>query len=157
MFLFFCEIFLQNALVGYRGINNKGVMDRPWTIWKVLMAISSTLKCQFTGKHENGKIWLVGETEHRRPGPIKLRNVFPLTSVAPKPPPTAIWCKQILCLTSFFVFTIVPNSLLGSAQPVVFRGRVQLMDPTQITRRQRTCWTGPVPTWSHPNWGQVET
>ena len=39
--------FLKNMLVRYRGINNKGVLDRPWTIWKVLKAISSTLKCQF--------------------------------------------------------------------------------------------------------------
>ena len=37
-------------LVRYRGINNKGVMERPWTIWRVLDAISTTSKCQFTGK-----------------------------------------------------------------------------------------------------------
>jgi len=30
--------------------NNKGVLDRPWTIWKVWKAISSTLKFQSTGK-----------------------------------------------------------------------------------------------------------
>ena len=28
--------------------NNKGVLDRPWTKWRVLFAISSTLKFQFT-------------------------------------------------------------------------------------------------------------
>ena len=46
------NIFLKNMLVRYRGINNKGVLERPWTIWRVLEAISttSTLKCQFTGK-----------------------------------------------------------------------------------------------------------
>ena len=40
-------------LVIYRGINNnnnKGVLERPWTKWRVLDAISTTLKCQFTGK-----------------------------------------------------------------------------------------------------------
>ena len=37
-------------LVRYRGINNKGVLERPGTKWMVLRAISSTLKCQFTGK-----------------------------------------------------------------------------------------------------------
>jgi len=37
-------------LVRYRGINNKGVLERPWTKWGVLRAISTTLKCQFTGK-----------------------------------------------------------------------------------------------------------
>ena len=47
---FFGEIFLGNMLVRYRGINNKGVLERPWTIWGVLDAISTTLKCQFTGK-----------------------------------------------------------------------------------------------------------
>ena len=37
-------------LVRYRGINNKGVLERPWKKWRVLEAISPTLKCQFTGK-----------------------------------------------------------------------------------------------------------
>ena len=37
-------------LVRYRGINDKGVLERPWTKWVVLRAISTTLKCQFTGK-----------------------------------------------------------------------------------------------------------
>ena len=31
-------------LVRYRGIDNKGVLERPWTKWKVLRTISSTLK-----------------------------------------------------------------------------------------------------------------
>ena len=46
----FWEICLKNMLVRYRGINNKGVLERPWTIWRVVEAISTTLKCQFTGK-----------------------------------------------------------------------------------------------------------
>ena len=45
--------FLASMLARYRGINNKGVLDRPWTICKVLRAMSSTLRCQFTGNHEN--------------------------------------------------------------------------------------------------------
>ena len=44
------EIILKNMLVRYRGINNKGVLERHWTKWRVLEAISTTLKCQFTGK-----------------------------------------------------------------------------------------------------------
>ena len=44
------KIFSENMLVRYRGINNKGVLEIPWTIWRVLEAISTTLKCQFTGK-----------------------------------------------------------------------------------------------------------
>ena len=55
-YYYFRKICLGKMLVGYRGIDNKGVLDRPWTIWKVLRAISSTLKCQFTGNHENEKI-----------------------------------------------------------------------------------------------------
>ena len=46
----FCKMFLKNMLARYRGINNKGVLERPWTKWMVLKAISTTLKCQFTGK-----------------------------------------------------------------------------------------------------------
>ena len=46
----FWKIFSETRLVRYRGINNKGVLERPWTTWRVLRAISTTLKCQFTGK-----------------------------------------------------------------------------------------------------------
>ena len=44
------KIFLKNMLGRYRGINNKGVLERPGTKWRVLRAISTTLKCQFGGK-----------------------------------------------------------------------------------------------------------
>ena len=46
----FRKTISKNMLVRYRGINNKGVLERPWTKWRVLRAISTTLKCQFTGK-----------------------------------------------------------------------------------------------------------
>ena len=49
IFLFW-KICWEIMLVRYRGINNKGVLERPWTKWRVLRAISTTLKCQFTGK-----------------------------------------------------------------------------------------------------------
>ena len=49
--LFFVRnIFPKIMLVRYRGKKNKGVLERPGTKWKVLRAISSTLKCQFTRK-----------------------------------------------------------------------------------------------------------
>ena len=48
-FFFLLNIF-ENMLVRYRGINNKGVLDGHWTKWRVLRAISITLKCQFTAK-----------------------------------------------------------------------------------------------------------
>ena len=51
--MLFCKSVLQNMVVRYRGINNKGVLGRPWTKWRVLRAISSTLKFQFTVNPEN--------------------------------------------------------------------------------------------------------
>ena len=47
---YFWKIFSENILVRYRGINNKGVLERSWTKCKVLEATSTTLKCQFAGK-----------------------------------------------------------------------------------------------------------
>ena len=47
---FFLRNISENMLVRYRGINNKGVLERPWTKSRVLKAISSTLECQLTGK-----------------------------------------------------------------------------------------------------------
>ena len=44
------SIFSKHMLVRYRGKNDEGVLERPGTKWKVLRAISSTLKCQFSGK-----------------------------------------------------------------------------------------------------------
>ena len=45
-----CKICSGNMLVAYRGITNKGVLERPGTKWNVLRVISSTLKFQFTVK-----------------------------------------------------------------------------------------------------------
>ena len=36
------KYFRENMLVRYRRINNKGVLERPGTKWKVLRTISST-------------------------------------------------------------------------------------------------------------------
>ena len=70
-------------LVGYRGINNTGVLERPWTKWRVLRAISSTLKFQFTVKVEK---WTV--RCHVRPNPAKVReNVFVWSVRSPRTPP----------------------------------------------------------------------
>ena len=69
----FATYFYTNMLVRYRGINNKGVLDRPLTKWRVLSAISSTLKFQFTVNPESLRF-------------LKLRTIFPHTSVLSKPP-----------------------------------------------------------------------
>ena len=49
--------FLRNIVGKYGGEisreNNKGVLDRPWTKWMVLWAISNTLKFQFTVNPES--------------------------------------------------------------------------------------------------------
>ena len=67
--------------------NNKGVMARPWTKRRVLRAISSTLKFQFTRSHEFGKIWrlYLVRQDIGDPGSIKMCKVFLLISVLPKP------------------------------------------------------------------------
>ena len=90
-------------LVRYRGINNKGVLDRPWTICKVLKAISSTLKCQSTVNHDFEKIWLFGETEHRRPGVYKVAQSVSAQFCLAKTPSIAIWCQtNHLCMSPYF-------------------------------------------------------
>ena len=42
IFVFLGNISEKNRLVRYRRINNKGVLERPGTKWKVLKTISST-------------------------------------------------------------------------------------------------------------------
>ena len=65
---FVWENIVGKMLVRYRGINNKGVLERPWTKWRVLEAISTTLKCQFTGK-----CWKV---DFSMPCKTKLRDIL---------------------------------------------------------------------------------
>ena len=103
-------------LARYRRINDKGVLGRPWTIWKILRAISSTLKCQFTGNHDFLKRfdYLVRQNIGD-PGSIKLRTIFPLTSVVPKPPQLPYGATKIGCWTTGSVFPVFSDSLLGSA------------------------------------------
>ena len=47
---FFVEKYFRKTVGEISKKNNEGVLERPGTKWKVLMAISSTLKCQFSGK-----------------------------------------------------------------------------------------------------------
>ena len=83
------EIFLKNMLVRYRGINNKGVLERPWTKWRVLRAISTTLKCQFTGKCR--KVDFPTPYTTKSAENLPARTVRPLrTSRKPPDPPNSI-------------------------------------------------------------------
>ena len=50
VFIFLGNIFETNMLVRYRRINNKGVLERPGTKWKVLRTISGILKFQYFRK-----------------------------------------------------------------------------------------------------------
>ena len=78
---FLFAIFLENMLVRYRGINNKGVLERSWTKWKVLRAISSTLKFQFTVK-----CWKESKTKSCQSSTEYLRMVRALPPDTPRPP-----------------------------------------------------------------------
>ena len=73
-------------LVRYRGINNKGVLERPWTKWRVLRAISSTLKCQFTGKLFKVDFLMPCKTKSCHSSREKLRMLRALLPDTPRPP-----------------------------------------------------------------------
>ena len=48
---------------------NKGVLDRPWTKWRVLMVMSSTLKFQFTVNPESQRFDYSVRQKIGDPGP----------------------------------------------------------------------------------------
>ena len=85
---FFCfwKIFLENMLVRYRGINNKGVLERPWTKLRVLRAISSTLKFQFTVKCWKVDFLMSSKTRSCESSREKFRMVRALLPDTPRPP-----------------------------------------------------------------------
>ena len=105
--LFCCDILLKNMLVGYRGINNKGVLDRPWTKWRVFKSISSTLKFQFTVKCWKVDFLMSSKTNSCQSSREKLR-MLPDT---PRPPQFQLELpkKQFLWKTRFS-----PGSLTGA-------------------------------------------
>jgi hypothetical protein len=73
-------------LVRDRGINNKGVLKRPGTKWKVLNAISTTLKCQFTGKCRTVDFSMPCKTKSREHLLCCLRTVRAVTLDTSRPP-----------------------------------------------------------------------
>ena len=52
MFVFFLKHIFEIYVGEISKKNDKGVLEGPGTKWKVLRAISSTLKCQFTRKSQ---------------------------------------------------------------------------------------------------------
>jgi len=113
----FCKICSRNMLVRYRGIDNKGVLERPWTKWLDLIAISSTLKCQFTVKCWKVDFPMPCKTRSCQSSREKFRMVRALPPDTPRPPqfqlelPKKCFCEKI-------DFHFFPNSLLGSCPPV---------------------------------------
>ena len=73
-------------LVRYRRINNKGVPERPGTKLRVLWAISTTLKCQFTGKCRKVDFSMPCKTKSREKLLRCLRTVRAVTLDTPRPP-----------------------------------------------------------------------
>ena len=98
------DFFLKNTLVRYRGINNKGVLERPWTKWRVLRAISTTLKCQFTVKCWKVDFSMPCKTKSREKLLRCLRMVRALPLDTPRPPQfqPELPKKQFLWKTLFF-------------------------------------------------------
>ena len=98
--VFVCwKLFSKNMLVRYRGKNNKGVLERPGTKWKVLRAISSTLKCQFTGKCWKVDFPMPCKTKSCQSSTECLRMLRALPPDTPRPPQFQPYFRPIL----FFV------------------------------------------------------
>ena len=100
-FLFFLKIFSENMLVRYRRINNKGVLERPGTKWKVLGAISSTLKFQYFRKVD---FLMPCKTKSRENLCLRLRMVRAVTLDTPRPLQfqPELPKNHFLCNTLFF-------------------------------------------------------
>ena len=100
----FLEILWKNRLVRYRGINNKGVLERPGTKWKVLKAISSTLIFQFTIKCWKVDFLMPCKTKSCQSSREKLSMLRALPPDTPRPPQfqPELPKKQFLWKTRFF-------------------------------------------------------
>ena len=77
---------MKNMLVRYRGINNKGVLERPWTKLMILKAISNTLRFEFTVKCWKVDFLTSSKTKSCQSSKEKLRMVRALIPDTPTPP-----------------------------------------------------------------------
>jgi len=98
--------FRKNMLVRYRRINNKGVLERPGTKWKVLMTISSTLKFQYFRKAD---FPMPCKTKSHKSSTECLRMVCALPPDTPRPHQFHLkqWKNMLLWTTRFFSFLLV--------------------------------------------------
>ena len=101
--IFLGNIFEKHMLVGYRRINNKGVLERPGTKWKVLRAISSTLKFQYVRKVD---FLMPCKTKSRDFFCLCVRTVRAITLDTPWPPQFHLkyWKNKFLWKTRFYSF-----------------------------------------------------
>ena len=102
----FCKILLEHMLVRYRGVNNKGFLGRPWTKWRVLRAISSTLKFEFTVKCWKVDFLMSSKTKSCQSSTECLRMLRALPRDTPRPPQfqPELPKKQFLWKTRFSQF-----------------------------------------------------
>ena len=107
-FYFFKTYFRKHMLVRYRGINNKGVLERPGTKWKVLRTISNTLKFQECQKSWKFIIPLFGETENWRPGAHFDVKYVSAPFCHAKTAWIAIWSKIFVLAENPFFFCFFP-------------------------------------------------
>jgi hypothetical protein len=106
-----CKRFSKNMLVRYRVINNKGVLERPWTKWMVLIAISSTLKLQFTIKCWKVDFLTSNKTRSCQSSRERLRMLRALLPETPRPPQVQ---PELQKKTVFVKNYIFPGSLTGA-------------------------------------------
>ena len=85
-FRFSSKICLENVLVRYRGKNNKGVLDRPWTIWKFWGPFLVHWNVSLPKIMKMKRFYYSVRQNIADPGSIKLRTIFPFISVLSKPP-----------------------------------------------------------------------
>ena len=83
-----CQFILKRIWFWKIEGNSKCVLDRPCTKRRV---ISSTLKFQFTENHATSRFYYSMIHKIGDPGPIKLRTIFPDTSVLSKPHQLQYW------------------------------------------------------------------
>ena len=113
-FLSLCNIISTNTLVRYRGINDKGVLERPWTKRRVLRAISSTLKFQFTVKCRKVDFLTSSKTRSCESSREKFRMVRALLPDTPRPPQFQPELQFSHFLPYFRFFQFFPGSLTSA-------------------------------------------
>ena len=141
-------------LVRYRRINNKGVLERPGTKWKVLRTISITLKCKYSRKVD----FLVScKTKSRENLCLCVRMVRAVTLDTTRPHQfhLKLWKKQFLWKPWFFSFSSVFAPLgcwrwMGEPRSTGVYETCKFHDESTTGRQDTTkaCWPGVDTLWT---------